>query len=108
MRIRHFAAGRRRPATLVCAVLVLALTACSDNVSTGVNATTGAQRRVSAPSLDVQINALIDALYTGGPHTVLAARWANVKRQSMKNQTGRTQHVQLVDWIQRHAADIHP
>ena len=53
-----------------------------------------------------QIDALIQQFYSGGNRTVVTARWQNVKRQDMRNESGRKQLVQLADWVMRKAPEM--
>lgn len=78
--------------------LVLAVS-CSDSPDTGMIAGPSRPAYLTTQALASDIDLLIDQFFTGGNHTVVEARWANVRRQNMKNQSGRKQFVQLADWI---------
>jgi hypothetical protein len=85
--------------------LALALS-CSDATGTGMTAAGARNSYHSALEVETDIDALIDQFFTGGSHTVVTARWRNVKRQNLKNQSGRLQFVQLADWIMKKSPEL--
>jgi hypothetical protein len=97
----------RRGVIAVAAAALASLAACTDSAAPLVTGPAGLAS-VTAPSLDAQINTLINTLFRGGSVTVLEARWRNVKRQDMRNLSGRSQFVQLIAWIQKKTPEIHP
>ena len=105
MRVPLRAIPRASAVSLLLALGIFA--ACSDSRDAGV--ISGPRTaNIEAADLGTEIDGLIQQLYTGGHRTSVAARWENVKRQSMRNLSGRTQHVRLVQWIQDNAKHITP
>ena len=92
--------------TTAYVVFCALLASCADRATDPIAGHRGNQ--TTTPTIDAQIDALIASLYTGGARTSVTARWSNVKRQDMRNLSGRTQLVQLIDWIRKKPNDVHP
>jgi hypothetical protein len=95
-----------RAACAIAATLVAAV-ACSDSRDASLISGPRSMSKLEAEkSLEQQIDELTSALYVSGHRTSVQARWTNVKRQSMKNRSGRAQHAALMQWIHEHTASI--
>lgn len=95
-----------RRAILPLGLSLAVLLSCSDAPDAGMIAGPSRPAFQTSLAVEAEIDALIEQFLTGGHRTVAKARWTSVKRQSMKNQSGRQQHVQLADWLIRKSPEF--
>lgn len=107
-RMSYPARSLRSAAFAVVSAVVLSVS-CSDSRDASLISGPRSMTRLEAEKpLSDQIDELTASLFLSGHRTSVQARWANVKRQSMKNASGRAQHASLMQWIEQHTTSIAP